>query len=100
MKIETLLGLGLAAVTSVVETLKPGEPAPQPVPVAESPANATVEGAPGSGADLQLRMNFRGVPLEAVLNYLSEAAGFTIILETRLEGKIDAWSNQPLNKAE
>jgi type II secretory pathway component GspD/PulD (secretin) len=47
-----------------------------------------------------LRMNFRGVPLEMVLNYLSEAAGFIILLETDVKGKVDAWSNQPLNKDE
>jgi general secretion pathway protein D len=35
-----------------------------------------------------------------VLNYLSEAAGFIIVLETSVSGKVDAWSNQPLNKDE
>jgi type II secretory pathway component GspD/PulD (secretin) len=45
-----------------------------------------------------LRMNFRGVPLEMVLDYLSDAAGFTIILETEVKGKVDAWSTQPLGK--
>ena len=35
-----------------------------------------------------------------VLNYLSDAAGFIIVLETKVEGKIDAWSNQPLSKEE
>src|SRR5258708_39067538 len=51
-------------------------------------------------AEKGLRMNFRGVPLEMVLNYLSDAAGFIIVLETRVEGKVDAWSNQPLSKEE
>src|SRR3954466_14663566 len=32
-------------------------------------------------SDTGLRLNFRGVPLEMVLNYLSEAAGFIIVLE-------------------
>jgi len=45
-----------------------------------------------------LRMNFRGVPLEMVLDYLSDAAGFIIILETEVKGKVDAWSNQPLGR--
>ncbi len=45
-------------------------------------------------------MNFRGVPLEMVLNYLSDAAGFIIVLDTKVEGKVDVWSNQPLNKDE
>ncbi|MGC3961425.1 MAG: secretin N-terminal domain-containing protein [Verrucomicrobiota bacterium] len=47
-----------------------------------------------------VRMNFRGVPLELVLNHLSEAAGFTIVLDTKVSGKIDAWSNHPLSKDE
>lgn len=48
----------------------------------------------------QLRLNFRGVPLEMVLDYLSEAAGFIIVKETEVKGKVDVWSNQPLSKDE
>ncbi|MDB6110144.1 MAG: putative type secretion system protein [Pedosphaera sp.] len=47
-----------------------------------------------------LRLNFRGVPLDMVLNYLSDAAGFIIVLETQMKGKVDVWSNQPLSKEE
>ncbi len=47
-----------------------------------------------------LRLNFRGASLDLVLNYLSEAAGFIIVLDTKVTGKIDAWSNQPLSKDE
>lgn len=47
-----------------------------------------------------LRMNFRGASLDLVLNYLSEAAGFIIVLDTKVSGKIDAWSNSPLSKDE
>jgi general secretion pathway protein D len=47
-----------------------------------------------------LRMNFRGAALDLVLNYLSEAAGFIIVLDTKVSGKIDAWSNTPLSKDE
>ncbi|HUR45669.1 MAG TPA: secretin N-terminal domain-containing protein, partial [Candidatus Saccharimonadales bacterium] len=46
------------------------------------------------------RLNFRGAPLEMVLNYLSDAAGFIIVLEAKPEGKVDVWSNQPLTKEE
>jgi type II secretory pathway component GspD/PulD (secretin) len=48
----------------------------------------------------ELRLNFRGVSLDMVLNYLSEAAGYTIVLETPVKGTVDVWSNQPLTKAE
>lgn len=47
-----------------------------------------------------LRLNFRGASLDLVLNYLSEAAGFIIVLDTKVSGKIDAWSNTPLSKDE
>ena len=65
---------------------------------AEPAAPATA--APASDAERPLRLNFRGVPLEMILNYLSEAAGFTILLETQVKGTVDLWSNQPLTKAE
>ncbi|MCC6231623.1 MAG: hypothetical protein IT580_03210 [Verrucomicrobiales bacterium] len=61
-----------------------------PAPPVERAAN----GEPG------LRFNFRGVPLEMVLDYLSDAAGFIINLETEIRGKVDVWSNQPLSKEE
>ncbi|MBE7538585.1 MAG: hypothetical protein HS122_09265 [Opitutaceae bacterium] len=50
--------------------------------------------------DGTLRFNFRGAPLEAVLNYMSDAAGFVIILETPVRGTVDMWSAQPVSKAE
>lgn len=47
-----------------------------------------------------LRLNFRNAPLDLVLNYLSDAAGFIIVPETDVRGKVDVWSNQPLTKDE
>ena len=53
-------------------------------------------------ADKGLRMNFRNVPLETVLDYLSEAAGFIIHIKPGVEvtGKVNVWSDQPLDKDE
>lgn len=50
--------------------------------------------------DRGLRFNFRGAPLETVLDYLSDAAGFIIVPEADLKGKVDVISTQPLNKQE
>jgi type II secretory pathway component GspD/PulD (secretin) len=47
-----------------------------------------------------LRLNFRNAPLEMVLNYLSDAAGFVIVPEVDVRGQVDVWSNQPLTKEE
>ena len=55
---------------------------------------------PVADGEKGLRLNFRGAPLEMVLNYLSDAAGFIIVLEAKPEGKVDVWSNQPLTKDE
>src|SRR5439155_2215090 len=66
-------------------------------PVPPTPATTSASGETG------LRLNFRGVPLDMVLNYLSDAAGFIINIKpgTDVKGKtLDVWSNQPLNKDE
>lgn len=59
------------------------------------PADAAARAPAGS-----LRFNFRGAPLETVLNYMSEAAGFVIVLETPVRGTVDMWSSQPVTKEE
>lgn len=71
---------------------KPVEPAEKPAEPAPEPELPLPEG--------MLRLNFRGAPLETVLNYLSEAAGYIIVAETDVRGKIDAWSRQPVSKEE
>jgi len=83
------------------------------VPESGSPPAAAAEPAAGDDAstnavatldsanpDAVLRMNFRGAPLDMVLNYLSEAAGFIINLEATPRGRVDVWSNTPLTKEE
>ena len=57
-------------------------------------------GRPGRGETPTLRFNFRGASLETVLNYLSEAAGFIIVLDTPVRGTIDMWSAQPVTRQE
>lgn len=67
-------------------------------PSTSAPVSAAARAADDDVADL--RINFRNAPLEMVLNYLSEAAGFTIMLETPVKGTIDVWSNQPVTRKE
>jgi general secretion pathway protein D len=45
-------------------------------------------------------LNFRGAPLDLVLEKLSEAAGFIIVLEAKPRGTVDVISNQPVSKDE
>src|SRR5215207_4633345 len=60
------------------------------------PADATAT-ARGAGT---LRFNFRNAPLETVLNYMSDAAGYIIVLETPVRGTVDAYSSQPVTREE
>ena len=63
-------------------------------------SGADGENTPSDDPETGLRFNFRGAPLEQVLNYLSEAAGLIIVLDTPVEGTVDMWSNQPVSKTE
>jgi type II secretory pathway component GspD/PulD (secretin) len=82
------LCLGLALSASGIQAQDAAPAAP------EAPGRAGREPAGG------LRFNFRGAPLETVLNYLSEAAGFVIVLDTPVKGTIDMWSAQPVSRQE
>jgi general secretion pathway protein D len=47
-----------------------------------------------------LRINFRGAPLNLVLDYLSDAAGFIINKRTDVRGTVEVWSKGPVTKDE
>jgi len=66
---------------------------------AAAPAPAAGRGPAARGA-ANLRFNFRGAPLETVVTYMSEEAGYLITLETQLRGTVDAFSAQPVTREE
>ena len=105
IRILTLVGVLVRASAQEADETSTNAPALAEIAAAASVA-ATAE-TPGTNAPVLLpngepglRLNFRGVPLDLVLNYLSEAAGFIIVLDTKITGKIDACSSQPLSKDE
>jgi general secretion pathway protein D len=53
----------------------------------------------GAGAG-ELRMNFHNAPLDEVLNYLSDAAGFIIVLDTQVHGTVSVMSSSPMTRDE
>jgi type II secretory pathway component GspD/PulD (secretin) len=65
-------------------------------PPAADPSAVAMPSTPDGG----LRFNFRGAPLETVLNYMSQAAGFVVVLQTPVTGTVDMWSLQPVSRAE
>ena len=66
------------------------------------PANPQ-RGKPSASAiaeDPKLMLNFEKVPLQSVLEYMSEAAGFIILGDTEVRGDVTILSKQPLNREE
>lgn len=66
------------------------------------PANAIPENSADAQtitAEQPLTLNFRNAPLRAVLDYVSDAAGFTVEVRRNVavNEAVDAWSNQPLD---
>lgn len=88
------LWLGLALLSAGAFAQQP--PVSPPAAPASPPPAGTASVTKTDG----LRFNFRGAPLETVLNYMSEAAGYVIVLESPLRGTIDMWSAQPVTREE
>lgn len=72
--------------------------APNKTATNKNAAPTAVNGALVNGEGI--RLNFRGVTLDTVLDYMSQAAGFVIVKETQVEGTVDVFSHQPLSKDE
>ena len=66
---------------------------------AEAPSTLA-EPAKAEGSTDGIRMDFRNAPLESVLTYLSDAAGFIIVSQTPLNGRVNIMSRQPVSKDE
>jgi type II secretory pathway component GspD/PulD (secretin) len=56
--------------------------------------------AGGASNPDQLKLNFDNVPLDMVLNYLSDAAGFIIVMNTQVHGTISVISSHPMTRDE
>ncbi len=83
-------------------------PMPEPAPVAPTapaaPSAAPTPGvpsaapsAPGVSKAQAIVLNFRDASLDAVLTYLSEAAGLAVVREAAIEGRVTVIGRQPLN---
>ena len=64
--------------------------APEAVPSAFMPPAQAV----GTNQN-DLHLNFHNAPLDMVLNYLSDAAGFIIVLDTHVNGTVTVVSTHP-----
>jgi general secretion pathway protein D len=76
-------------------------PAAEPAQAEPEKTEANADATP-STEEKTLRMNFREAPLEQVLTYLSQAAGFIINIKpgTSIRGQVTVMSGEPLSKDE
>ena len=93
-----------AAPTTGVQPATPKKPATAaglPTVVQDSTAADLLASAPANGTNFDaLTLNFRNAPLELVLNYLSDAAGFIIVLDTQVRGNVSVISSHPMTRNE
>src|SRR5579884_4173828 len=77
-------------------------PADQPPPAATSATNSYGSVITMANGQKGIVMNFRGVSLETVLNFMSDAAGLAINPDNRVDvsGKVNLWSVKPVSKEE
>jgi type II secretory pathway component GspD/PulD (secretin) len=71
----------------------------QPAPSSDSEP-PEVNAANTVTAEDGIRLNFQGAELSDVLSYLSEAAGFVILVDQEVSGTVNVMSHQPLTSDE
>ena len=76
---------------------KAATPVAQPSAGTSPSAMAAMAAGPGGSG---IQMNFRNAPLEQVLEHLSEAAGFVIVLDAPVKGTVNVISAQPMTRDE
>ncbi len=75
---------------------------PVPHAVVESVLSDTTSPVPAvdNNGTNGLRLNFRNAPIDLVLSYLSDAAGFIIELDTPVHGNVSVISSHPMTRDE
>ena len=98
------LAAAVAAVESAAAASKPAASTAILPTEALGSSHAAVNSAftpPLTGTNVnELRMNFRNAPLDMVLNYLSDAAGFIIVLDTQVRGNVSVISSHAMTQDE
>ncbi|MFZ9854677.1 MAG: secretin N-terminal domain-containing protein [Limisphaerales bacterium] len=103
----TLATAGCIMLATAQDAAKPAEApaptseAPKPTEAASTPPTATPATAPAlTGNPDEILLNFKNAPLDLVLEHLSEAAGFVIVLEVPAKGTVSVVSHRPVNRDE
>jgi general secretion pathway protein D len=84
MKTITRIQVAATILLTAGTVIAQNQPAPAPA------AN------PATPPPRKIQLNFKDTPLAAVMEYLSKEAGFVVVMDTKIEGSIDAISAQPV----
>jgi type II secretory pathway component GspD/PulD (secretin) len=87
-----------ATLTTGIQAATSGKTATAAV-IATVMQDSTLAPTIGTNFD-ELSLNFRNAPLEMVLNYLSDAAGFIIVMDTQVRGTVSVISSHPMTRNE
>src|SRR3954453_23143517 len=68
-------------------------------PAATTPVGGSTT-QPTTGPSTQITLNFRDASVDAVLEYLSSTAGFVILKESPVSGRVTLLSRQPVTPEE
>ena len=93
----------LAGALVAQDTAAPTTDAKVPTRSENAPAETTSTPVPtpaSNGGSTGIQMNFRNAPLEQVLEYLSESAGFIIVLDAPVKGTVNVISAKPMSQDE
>ena len=94
---RTFKGIIVMAALVLTSTLTPKHTSAQPASETP-PARAEPVEVVKTNGDLKLKLNFQDTPLQAVLEYLSETAGLTVVSEELLvDGRMTVISRQPIS---
>ena len=92
------------SITSTVQIAPTNTPvvAAQPAPILpdQTGTNAMAPLETSQNSTNGLRLNFHNAPIDLVLNYLSDAAGFIIELDTPVHGNVNVISSHPMTRDE
>jgi general secretion pathway protein D len=81
-------------------------PAPASQPVVSSsevfapPTTAPVAMRKAKPATTQISVRFKDAPIDAVLQYLSQVAGYEVVKEVGIDRRVTVWSDQPISPEE
>jgi general secretion pathway protein D len=90
----------LAATLALAGVLTPGHTSAQPGPATAPPGPATAPPAEvvKTNGDMKIKLNFQDTPLQAVLEYLSETVGLTVVSnEPLVDGRMTVISRQAIS---